>query len=87
MKLRHVDQEKLQNRTNTRRFSDPNQGPKVVKTQSSRSGETERVRARHGLPVEGRTARGGGTHGRAPLAPAGLFGFIRMALRFPSVFC
>ena len=44
----------------------PNQGPKEAKTRHSRSKRTERDSGHHGLPVVGRTVRGGGTHGRAP---------------------
>jgi len=54
-----------------------------------REKRTERVRAPHGLLVEGHTACGGGTHDRAPCTHGGaygLFGFSSPTLRFPVVF-
>ena len=93
MKLRHVDQAKLQNRPNTWRFSGPNQGPKEAKTHRARKKRTRWVRAHHVLPVEGRTTCGGGTHGRAPCThgracpgACGLFRFSSATLHFSAVF-
>jgi len=60
--------------------------------QSSRSSETDQDSGHHGLAVVGRTARGGGTHGRSPwthgrTAPgARLCGFSRLPFRLPVVF-
>ena len=43
----------------------PNEGPKESKPRHSRSKWTGRDSGHHGLAVVGRTARGGGAHGRA----------------------
>jgi len=51
----------------------------------SRTKWTGRDSGHHGLPVVGRTARGGGTHGRAPGSVAN-FAVSRVAFRLSAVF-